>query len=288
MKFRKLKKPNDKQIRRIALAGFIICAAALLYPFLSDRWNRYVDSKLIADYSQKVVEETDDTELNEMFAAAEEYNQNLLKTTMQVVTQTEYEKDETYENLLNISGNGIIGYLEIPCIDVNDPIYHYTDDDVLAKGLGHIHGSSLPVGGVNTHSVITGHRGLPAQKFFSDLDKVEIGDKFYIHVLNRVFAYEVDKIETVSPTEVEGLKIEEGKDLVTLATCTPYGVNTDRLLVTGHRVAYDDSDTEVGENVEEHHTYIDPGLAVFYSFMGFIVIITLTTLIRTRKKRKKK
>lgn len=279
------KKLTDRQVRRLALFGFIVCALALLYPYVSDRWNRYVESRLIDNYTAAVEEKSEDEETEKMYEAAEAYNQSFHAVTDLVITEAEYEKEKAYENLLNVTGDGVMGYLEIPCIDVNEAIYHYTDDDILTKGLGHIHGSSLPVGGSGTHAVITGHRGLPSQKMLSDMDKVKKGDRFYIHVLDHVLAYEVDEIETVSPTDVEGLKIEPDKDLVTIVTCTPYGVNTDRLLVTGHRIPFDETQVEAGENVEEHHRYMDPGLAVFYGFMGFIMIVTLITLWNRREKK---
>ena len=153
-----------------------------MYPVVSDRWNRYRDSQLVTNYNEKL-QYIDNTERDEILKKAVEYNRYLKLQDRNIVTDADYEPDDYYETLLNLTGNSMMGYVEIPKIDVTEPIYHYSHEISLGKGIGHIHGSSLPVGGKSTHSVLTGHRGLPNQKFFSDLDKVSIGDKFYIHVL---------------------------------------------------------------------------------------------------------
>ena len=149
-------------------------------------------------------------------------------------------RDPRYEAILNPLGNGLMGQVEIPCIDITLPIYHYTDEEVLQKGAGHLPGSSVPVGGAGSHAVISAHRGLPSAKMFTDLDRVKIGNVFYIHVLGDTLAYEVDQILTVEPSDTEALSVQEGEDYCTLLTCTPYAVNSHRLLVRGHRIPYEE------------------------------------------------
>jgi len=175
-----------------------------------------------------------------------------------------------------------MGYVEIPKIGLTEPIYHYSTEVSLGIGIGHIHGSSLPTGGETTHTVLTGHRGLPNQKFFSDLDKMNVGDKFYMHILNKTLAYQVYKIKVIEPTDVDELMIENGKDLATLVTCTPYGVNTHRLLVMGRRVEF--NETQVDEKglvtTEEHKVVIDPAVWVFAGFMLFITILVISAAVK--------
>ena len=191
-------------------------------------------SQAIATYADSVAE-MDEQDYEEMWNAAQEYNEKLFETGHGLGLKKKEKKE--YNNLLNVSGTGIMSYIEIPKIKCSLPIYHGTDEGVLQIAIGHIEGSSLPVGGVNTHCVLSGHRGLPSAKLFSNLDKLEEGDIFMIRTLDQTLTYEVDQIRIVLPDEVDDLKIEEGKDLCTLVTCTPYGINTHRLLVRGHRVA---------------------------------------------------
>ena len=269
------------------MIGFLCSTLALLYPVISDSWNRYVDSKRIAQYVAETSGEN--PEITEEYNRAAQYNKDLGAAVTQVVTSQEYTKSRAYESLLGSSQDGMMGYLEIPCIDVTEGIYHYTTEEVLSRGIGHIHGSSLPVGGENSHAVLTGHRGLPSQKFLSDLDKVKIGDTFYIHVLGRTLAYKVCQIDTVLPSEVESLKIESGRDLVTLVTCTPYGVNTHRLLVTGERVPFDDNKVDSNGHVttEQHTRQYDPPLIIFFCFMLIILVIGILSLVKKHKPGKK-
>lgn len=283
---KKLNRKKRKWVSVLSVIGFTVCALALLYPVISDAWNRYRDSKLILDYYQEYTDGSHAEENQQMLEEAQAYNRELAEKTTSVITEAEYEKDEAYESLLNGSGKGLMGYIEIPCIDCTEPIYHYSSDDVLAKGVGHIHGSSLPAGGSSAHCVLTGHRGLPGQKFFTDLDQVKVGDKFYLHVLDQTLAYEVNDIRTVRPEEVENLRIEEGKDLVTLVTCTPYGINTHRLLITGHRVPYSEGTSADGMvTAEKHHRRLEPALLIFY---GFVLVIIVLVVIRLVQKHKKK
>jgi sortase A len=209
----KNKKLFYRIISIISIIGFIGCSIALLYPVISDRWNRYRDAKLVTNYNDRL-KELNKEDYDSLLKLATDYNDELRLQNRSIITDANYDPDSYYESLLNLTGNSMMGYIEIPKIDITEPIYHYSTEISLGKGIGHIHGSSLPVGGNSTHSVLTGHRGLPNQKFFSDLDKIDIGDRFYIHVLGSVLAYEVYEIREIAPTDVEMLFITEGKDLL--------------------------------------------------------------------------
>ncbi len=237
--------------------------------------------QLITEYNEKAVQ-IDTKEYDKLMQKAVDYNKYLVTQNRNIVTDAEYDPDAYYETLLNFMGNGIMGYVEIPKIGLTEPIYHYSTEVSLGIGIGHIHGSSLPTGGETTHTVLTGHRGLPNQKFFSDLDKINIGDKFYMHILNKILAYEVYKIKVIEPTDVDELMIEDGEDLATLVTCEPYGVNTHRLLVMGKRVEFDEEkvDDKGLVTTEEHKLVIDPAVWVFAGFMLFILILVISTAMR--------
>lgn len=220
----------------IFIGGLLI----VLYPTISSRWNEKRFQQLITTYDY-VAEEQEG--VSEEAESARQYNTTLIGSKVpDAFSVRDNVKDEEYENLLNVGGNEIMGSIEIPAIDVKLPVYHYTTDEVLQKGVGHLFGSSLPVGGDSTHCVLSAHRGLPSSRLFTDLDLLEKGDAFYIRVCDEVLAYEVDKIQEVEPNETEALAIEEGKDYVTLVTCTPYAVNTHRLLVRGHRIPYEEEE----------------------------------------------
>lgn len=205
----------------------------LLYPTVSNYLNALHQSRAITEYSKQVAS-LDTERYNQLWQEAQEYNQTLLTKPNRYNLSSEEEAE--YESLLNVSGNGIIGYIEIPSINCSLPIYHGVDEAVLQIAVGHIAGSSLPVGGESTHCVLSGHRGLPSAKLFTDLDKLKEGDEFILRVLDETLTYEVDQIRIVDPDNVDDLTIEKGKDFCTLVTCTPYGINTHRLLVRGHRV----------------------------------------------------
>lgn len=226
---------KKKDFSTIALIiVFFVGVSVLLYPTVSDYWNSLHQSQAIATYADSV-ENMDEQDYEKLWDAAVSYNQKLFQSGHGLGLKDE-EKEE-YNELLDVSGTGIMSYIEIPKIKCSLPIYHGTDEGVLQIAVGHIEGSSLPVGGLNTHCVLSGHRGLPSAKLFSNLDKLEEGDIFMIRTLDQTLTYEVDQIRIVLPDEVDDLKVEEGKDLCTLVTCTPYGINTHRLLVRGHRVA---------------------------------------------------
>jgi sortase A len=212
--------------------GFLIGICILLYPAFSDFWNSKTQSRAINDY-ESVLDNLNEQDYAEIFDTAHAYNKALYDTDYPL---TEYKKVPGYEQALNVTENGMIGYLKIDRISLELPIYHGTSDTVLSKGVGHLEGSSLPVGGESTHSVMSAHRGLPSSKLFTDLDRMEIGDTFQIIILDQTLTYRVDQVKVITPTEVEDLQMVEGADYCTLFTCTPYGINTHRLLVRGVRI----------------------------------------------------
>ena len=213
----------------ILLAGLSL----LLYPSVSNYWNSHHQSKAIATYAEDVVNLDNDT-YDQLWQDATSYNQSLLTRSNTYLLSDEQKAE--YDRLLDVSGLGVMGYIEIPEIDVSLPIYHGTGESVLQIAVGHLDWSSLPVGGESTHCVLSGHRGLPSAKLFTNLDKLQEGDTFLLRILNEVLTYEVDQILIVEPQETSALQIEEGKDYCTLVTCTPYGINTHRILVRGHRI----------------------------------------------------
>lgn len=231
-----MKKESAKKSRKTTIflaAIFLLGVSLLLYPILSEYWNSLHQSQAIAAYID-AVEEMDSSSYEAMRNAAKAYNAALPEDEARFHPGKDGEKE--YEDLLDITGTGIMGYVEIPGISVSLPIYHGTDDDILQIAIGHIEGSSLPVGGPGTHCVISGHRGLPSSKLFTDLDQMTEGDIFMLRVLDETLTYEVDQIRIVEPDDLSLLALEEGKDYCTLVTCTPYGVNSHRLLVRGHRI----------------------------------------------------
>lgn len=224
---------KNKLSYAILIVVLLIGLALLLYPTVSNYWNALHQTRAIASYTDTIAQ-MDEGEGEGLLQAAEQYNAALIRRENRW-TLSEQEQ-ATYESLLNISGDGMMGYIEIPSIKVTLPIYHGVDNAVLQVATGHIETSSLPVGGAGTHTLISGHRGLPSARLFTDLDRLTEGDLFVIRVLDRVMTYEVDQIRIVEPENVSDLTVEAEKDLCTLITCTPYGVNSHRLLVRGHRV----------------------------------------------------
>ncbi len=211
----------------------IVGLSLLLYPSISDYWNSLHQSRAVSSYAEDAAN-LDEERYAELLDAARAYNESLSdKENRYLITDAE---KAAYNELLNLSGNGVMGYIEIPEIGCSLPIYHGVDESVLQIAIGHIEWSSLPIGGEGTHAVVSGHRGLPSARLFTDIDKLAEGDVFIIRVLNETVTYEVDQILIVEPHQLDALVIEEGKDYCTLITCTPYGINTHRLLVRGHRV----------------------------------------------------
>ena len=214
------------------VAGFLVGICILLYPAISDFWNSKTQSRAITNY-ESVLENLKQEDYTAIFETAHAYNKALYETNFPL---TDYSQVPGYYDALRVTENDMIGYLKIDRIGVELPIYHGTSEDVLNRGVGHLEGSSLPVGGENTHSVMSAHRGLPSAKLFTDLDRMEIGDTFQIIVLDQVLTYQVDQIKVITPTEISDLQIVAGMDYCTLFTCTPYGINTHRLLVRGVRI----------------------------------------------------
>lgn len=225
-------------LRIIFLAGFLL----LLYPLISNMVHQRQQSDAVASYDSAVSNRSEE-EIQEILNQATEYNNMLFQSNGAIVDNmdTSILSDESYNSLLN-QANGIMGSIEIPKIDVDLPIYHGTEDDILSVGVGHIQGTSLPVGGENTHCVLSGHRGLPGSSLFTRLDEMKEGDLFFLSVMGETLAYKVYDIQVVDPDNTEVLEITAGKDDVSLVTCTPYGLNTHRLVVTGERVPYEESD----------------------------------------------
>lgn len=248
---------------------FITGLSLLLYPTVSDWYNSLFQIEVIESYT-KDVGKLDDETYDRLLSEARNYNE-VISTKEQNYILSDREQKE-YNSLLNISDSGIMGYIEIPVINVKLPVYHGTSEAVLSSGVGHIPGSSLPVGGESTHCVISGHRGLPSAKLFSNLDELVTGDVFILHTLEEMFTYEVDKIQVVLPEETEGLVIKKGKDYCTLVTCTPYGINTHRLLVRGHRVEKS-RETIVADAVKVDKIIVSLLIGILPALVIIIVII---------------
>ena len=212
--------------------GFLVGICVLLYPAFSNFWNSKTQSRAIVDY-ESVLEHLQPEDYSAMFHAAYDYNEALYEVDFPLMN---YDQVPGYYDTLKVEGTDIIGYVKIDKIGVELPVYHGTSEQVLNKGVGHLEGTSLPVGGESTHSVMSAHRGLPSSKLFTDLDRLEFGDTFQITVLDQVLTYQVDQVKVITPREIDDLQIVEGKDYCTLFTCTPYGINTHRLLVRGIRI----------------------------------------------------
>ena len=228
---------RTKVLPFLAVILFLFGAGIFLYPTVSNYFAEQRQASVVEDYQEKV-DETDEAELEAEWEKAEVYNQNLTGDPVRdpFIEGSGYVLPQNYQEVLNV--DGVMGYVEIPKINVLLPIYHGSSEEVLENGAGHIEANALPIGGNGRHAVLTGHRGIPGAELFTRLDEMEIGDIFFIHVLGRTLAYEVDQIKTVLPTELDDIQPVQGRDLVTLLTCTPYGVNTHRLLVRGSRTEY--------------------------------------------------
>lgn len=270
----------------ILILIFLVGLSVMLYPSVSDAVNRKHQSRAVADYAEKV-EQLSDADYQTYFDAADAYNRQLNTTP-----NAFYKPDlvSGYAQTLDISGTGIMGYITIPKISVELPIYHGTDEGVLQVAAGHLEGSSLPVGGAGTHAVISAHRGLPSAKLFTNLDELEVGDRFTITVLDRVLTYEVDQISIVLPTETDQLLPTEGMDYVTLMTCTPYGINTHRLLVRGKRVETTESQKHIRVAADAFRIepiIVAPILAI-PMLLAALVGVLVAPHLRKRSKRRRK
>ena len=223
---------KNRKVMIFLTLGFLVGICILLYPSFSNYWNSKTQSYAIDDY-ESVLENLDETDYDAILKEAYDYNDALYETDFPL---RDYKDVPGYFEALSVAESGMIGYVKIDRIGVELPIYHGTSDDVLNKGVGHLQGTSLPVGGTNTHCVMSAHRGLPSSKLFTDLDRMEKGDTFQVVVLNQVLTYQVDQVKVIEPNEISDLQIIEGGDYCTLFTCTPYGINTHRLLVRGIRI----------------------------------------------------
>ncbi len=259
---------------------FFLGLSVMLYPTVSDAINRRHQSYAVSNYTQQVDNMTA-ADYSVWFDAADRFN-----AAIAADPEALYHPDRfpAYDATLDITGTGIMGYITIPRINVELPIYHGTGDAVLQSGAGHLEGTSLPVGGESTHAVISAHRGLPSAKLFTHLDQLEVGDTFTVTVLDRVLTYEVDKITIVLPTEVEDLKVVEGRDYLTLMTCTPYGINTHRLLVRGRRIATPDNLKHI--RVTSEAVRIDPIITAPLMALPLLVVLLVVLLGGGRKKKK--
>lgn len=281
MKTNRQSEKKGKKFRNLLFwAGFLIC----IFPVISNIVERQRQADAVATYRQ-TMEKEDEKEIEEKWRQANEYNEMLFQAKGGIVEETEEKK---YEELLNIHGTDIMGSLEIPKIQVELPIYHGTEDEVLSNGIGHLEGTSLPIGGENTHSVLTGHRGLPSSKLLVRLDEMKIGDLFFIHTYKEVMAYKVEDIMVVKPEDTAWMEIKGEKDLVSLVTCTPFGINSHRLIVTGHRVDYKEKEyIKIKPQIPSVREIIVTVFPIL--FVVSIVVIEIKNRIQTyRRQRRRK
>lgn len=286
----------SKRKNTIIIICFILVillgAGAAAYPLIASINNERTQSLVQTEYEEKL-QQLDTSEIDAALAAAREYNKTISTVQIEDIDKLKAELPP-YEDLLNLANNGIMGYIEIPAINIDLPIYHGTTGAAMEKGAGHMEGTSLPVGGIGTHAVISAHSGMASAKLFTDLDKLELGDMFIITVCNEKLAYEVDNIAVVEPTDIDLIRVDTQQDYVTLLTCTPYGVNTHRLLVRGHRVDMaEEAISEVEEKaepaastwMERYEQGILIGIAIF---LGLLLIALLVYFIKRRKDKKEK
>lgn len=269
----------------LLIATFVAGLSLLLYPTVSNYWNTLHASRAVATYVDAVQNMGEDKR-REMLQKAIEYNKSLTSDNQRLTISS--ARRQEYESILDVDGNGMIGYIEIPNINITLPVYHGTNDDVLQIAVGHLDWTSLPVGGTSTHCVLSGHRGLPSAKLFTNLDQVKEGDTFVIRVLDEVLTYEVDQIRIVEPAAVDDLMIENGKDYCTLVTCTPYGVNSHRLLVRGHRVENESESIRVtSEAIQIEPLIVAPAIAIPTLIIIFVLLIASSNKKKKKQKSKK-
>lgn len=273
-------KKSNLTFNLILIILAIVGLSFLLYPSVSDYWNSFHQTQAVANYSDKVAN-LDEKEYKKIWEDAVEYNKSV--DGINSIYSTDDERLIDYEKMLNVDGNGIMGYIEIPTINCSLPIYHGTDDAELQVAVGHLEWTSLPIGGQSTHCVISGHRGLPSANLFSDLDRLTEGDIFLLRVLDEVLTYEVDQILIVEPEDISALGIEPGKDYCTLVTCTPYAVNTHRLLVRGHRVANAQESSKV--YITADATQIEPVVVAPIVALPMLLVLLIILLVKTRKRK---
>ena len=288
MKSNKKRKMTIKDIIRLLV--LVVAFAVLLYPTVSSYVNEKNGSKVVSNYDAESVR-LSNAEKEKMLEDARAYNKEMLSNIdlIDPFSQGEKSLDARYESLLNIDGSGMMGYIRIPKIKVEIPIYHGTSESVLQAGVGHFWGTSLPVGGESTHTVLTGHRGLPTKTLFTNMDKLVEGDVFYIKVLDETLAYKVDQILTVLPEETEALSIVPGQDYATLVTCTPYAINTHRLLVRGHRIPYEEAvkiEKNTSTGIELSFTTKVLIVTLGIIFIGLVIAVLYSLYDKRRRKKK--
>ena len=276
-----MKKKTGSPITILLILILLAGVSLLLYPTVSDYWNSFHQSRAIASYAEQVAN-IDDAQYEELWDAARDYNQSLLHRPNDFILSD--EQQEIYKSLLDIGGNGIMGYIEIPMIDVMLPIYHGTKESVLQIAVGHLDWTSLPVGGAGSHCVLSGHRGLPSARLFTDLDKLKVGDVFMLHVLNEILTYEIDQILIVEPQDTDPLLIEPGKDLCTLITCTPYGINSHRMLVRGHRIESQEEPKDI--RITADAVRIEPLMVAPIVAVPILLVLLIILLLPKQKKGK--
>lgn len=275
---------ENKLVIFLFIPMILLGLGLLLYPFISNRISVGHYQKVIQTYDKKVSEETRDAN-NKLLMDAREYNRSLsFGEVVDVFQNPEVKNSDRYLSILNINDNGMMGYISIPKIDVRIPIYHGTTSDVLQKGVGHLEGSSFPVGGESTHAILSAHRGLPSSKLFTDLDQLKKGDIFYIYILNQVLAYQVDQVLVTEPSETDALRIVDGKDYITLVTCTPYAINTHRLLVRGERIEYNE---QVEKDIEVDYALSTADIVLYISLVIalLLIVVAIICFIKSRKNR---
>ncbi len=267
-----------KIVTIILLIIFFVGLSVLLYPSISSYWNSITQSRAVVDYDT-IIESLTAKDYSKYFEQAQEYNEQLSRLSFPL---SDYETVDGYEDSLNVSGDGVMGYIDIDKIQVKLPIYHGTDASILNNACGHLQGSSLPTGEVGTHVVLSAHRGLPSARLFTDLDRLEVGDTFRITVLDTSFVYEIDQIKTVLPDDVSDLLIDPDEEYCTLVTCTPYGINTHRLLVRGHRIGSEDLRSL---NVVSEAYIIDRLVVTPIVALPMILILIIYVFVKPSKKR---
>lgn len=254
---------------------FIAGLSVMLYPVISNAMKEREFDQVIVNYQKQVKAEVK-KDFSKLFKEAESYNKRLTNANItDIFSSTEIENSTDYLGILDIDQEGTMGYISIPKIDVKIPIYHGTSAKVLQKGVGHLEGSSFPIGGDTTHSILAAHRGLPSASLFTDLDQIKKGDKFYIYIMDKILTYQVDQILVIDPSNTEPLQIQEGKDYITLVTCTPYAVNTHRLLVRGTRVLEENPK----EKIEIANTMDSSKMALYVGLILGIMILSITVYI---------
>ena len=278
------KKKKSGVVSNWVLIGIMILGLLILgYPSFSDWWNSFHQTRAIASYVSSVASMKKE-DYDRFFMEADEYNRQLLtKKNRYIMDPSEVEQ---YNSTLNVTGDGIMGYIDIPQVNISYPIYHGTEENVLQIAIGHIEGTSLPVGGIGTHAALSGHRGLPSARLFTDIDQLVVGDRFMLQILDRTLTYEVDQIRQVLPEELQDLEIDPAMDYCTLITCTPYGINTHRLLVRGHRVENEREVRIIADAIQIRAEYVAP-LVMIPMLTVMLIVLLITTGRKNRKKGKK-